>query len=680
VEQTDLAPGQIVSERYRIIQKLGQGGMGVVYQAEQIFLKRHYALKMLRKGMVTETAWRRFQKEAKMASLLDHPGLVKVQDFGFIDQSEEEPFFAMDYVEGLTLQDILRRGPLAPNLVLVIFQQLSAALAHAHARNVIHRDIKPSNIIVAGTPDDESSIVVKILDFGIAKVATGEDAESIALTRTGEIFGTPYYMSPEQCMGLACDDRSDMYGVGCVMYEALTGVPPCVGDTALQTMMRHQTDKPLSLKEATLGRTFPPGMEEVVARLLEKDPRARYSSLFDLHDDLKRIKSGEKILAAGESVSVEAAAADRDRWKRRSYTLAVLASIVVCSIGAFFVGRFIAPEPPAKESKPPERQPRELAADSADALFSANEDASGGYFSAPVKGTNLRVFHFPEKPIGRIKLCGDAKLLRYDCKSASYVKPNPPDASGELLVQDFTPLGIDTGFRDISILERFRPDDLSYLNIAYHSLQKGSNPMNHIVHLTSLNYLNMEQNKGALDDSAIDQINQLPNLTQLFVKATGITPTGVARLKRLRQLSALSMSGPDGTQVLEKMTGSQAANILLLESCGLGSRALEIIGTMPNLNRLELSTNDQINDEDIKHLLALKKLRWLEVRNCSRITPQALAQLGGLPLTELVLSDRQYGDRTDAAVRYLQGVYGQGVVQTIDNAAPQLKKVVREMP
>src|SRR6202044_3145197 len=130
------------------------------------------------------------------------------------------------------------------------------------------------------------------------------------------------YMSPEQCRGLSLDDRSDMYSVGCVLYEALTGLPPFSGESALTTMMKHQAEKPISLREASLGKTFPPGMEEVVAKLLEKEPRARYNSLFDVEEDLKRIKLGQQVRLGGTSPSAQTAAFGREAAQRRYHVVA----------------------------------------------------------------------------------------------------------------------------------------------------------------------------------------------------------------------------------------------------------------------------------------------------------------------------------------------------------------------
>ncbi|HEY9714293.1 MAG TPA: serine/threonine-protein kinase, partial [Chroococcales cyanobacterium] len=251
-----LQPGQLVAGRYRVIAPIGQGGMGAVYRVEQVFLRQQFALKTISGAGVSDSVWRRFEKEAKAAALLDHPNLVKVRDFGL----EDVPFFVMDLVEGETLSALIKANQAAPGsrlsqaAILEIFAQVSRALGYAHSRGVIHRDIKPSNIIVANSADAKS-LKVKVVDFGIAKLVSAEALESMALTRTGEVFGTPFYMSPEQCLGGAIDHRADIYSVGCVLFEALTGLPPFMGDGALTTIMKQQSEAAPTLREASLGRS-----------------------------------------------------------------------------------------------------------------------------------------------------------------------------------------------------------------------------------------------------------------------------------------------------------------------------------------------------------------------------------------------------------------------------------------
>ncbi len=183
----------------------------------------------------------------------------------------------MDFVDGTTVADEVQRlGRLPVKRCLRIFIQVAFAIAYAHENGVIHRDLKSSNIMVVKGEGDEE--LVKIVDFGIAKLTGADEFNQQTLTKTGEIFGSPLFMSPEQCMGLSVDLRSDLYSLGCMLYEALTGAPPFIGESALATMMKHQSEPPLSLKEASMGIDFPKELERIVAKLLEKDPNNRYQN------------------------------------------------------------------------------------------------------------------------------------------------------------------------------------------------------------------------------------------------------------------------------------------------------------------------------------------------------------------------------------------------------------------
>jgi tRNA A-37 threonylcarbamoyl transferase component Bud32 len=292
---------QVVGGRYEVISRLGEGGMGQVYLVNQIFLKKEFALKSIDKRLISDIAIRRFQQEARTAFSLDHPSIIAVNDFGVLD--DQTPFLVMEVLKGETLGERLKRtGCLTLEEAIPIFVQVCFGLAYAHECGVVHRDIKPNNImLLAGMPlGAEGS--VKILDFGIAKFTAHEGGEMQALTRTGEIFGSPLYMSPEQCTGAGVDHRADIYSLGCVFYEALTGAPPCVAESALATMMKHQTEQALTLKEASLGADFPKAIEDIVAKMLAKSPDDRYQNLGSVAHDLGALRRGEPISATAQSI------------------------------------------------------------------------------------------------------------------------------------------------------------------------------------------------------------------------------------------------------------------------------------------------------------------------------------------------------------------------------------------
>jgi serine/threonine protein kinase len=289
---TDFEAGTIISGQYCVEMKLGDGGMGTVYRCRDLVLGRTVALKFLHPHLVLTSKWlMRFQQEAKAIGRLEHPNIIKINHF---ETDEDCPFIVMDYIKGESLSEIIsKEGALDTQRSLKILTQVADALAHAHKHNVIHRDLKPSNIIILqGTGD-----VVKILDFGIAKIEETQSAPN--LTQTGEIFGSPAYMSPEQCIGKNIDARSDQYSLGCVLYECLTGSPPFVSTSAMEVMMHHISDAPQSLKQVSLGRDFSKDLEKVVGKLLAKDPNERFESMTAACDAKAKTANSVRGIAIG---------------------------------------------------------------------------------------------------------------------------------------------------------------------------------------------------------------------------------------------------------------------------------------------------------------------------------------------------------------------------------------------
>ncbi len=285
--------GQVVGGRYRVLSLLGKGGMGIVYRVEQIFLGKELALKTIDKALMSDITIRRFQAEARAAFAVDHPNIISVNDFGLLD--DQTPFLVMEIVQGETLGAILKNRTLSVEEAIPFFIQVCFGLAHAHENGVVHRDIKPNNLMVLTQMPFGTEGSVKILDFGIAKLTQHEGGEIQALTKTGEIFGSPLYMSPEQCSGGKVDHRSDIYSLGCVLFEALTGTTPFFGESALSTMMMHQSGSVPSLKEASLGKDFPAELDRVIQAMLAKQPDNRYQNLGKAAHDLAAIKRGETL-------------------------------------------------------------------------------------------------------------------------------------------------------------------------------------------------------------------------------------------------------------------------------------------------------------------------------------------------------------------------------------------------
>ena len=285
----ELPAGRIIAERYRVVEELGRGGMGVVYRVEQIALGRDMALKTIDGHEIKDATWRRFQQEAKASSLLDHPNLISVHDSGMIDG--RHPYFVMDLVQGTTLAKLVEeKGPLSVEEALPIFIQVCFGLAYAHDLGIVHRDLKPSNIMLTKNVHGEER--AKILDFGVAKVIRQDAAKDSALTQTGEIFGSPLYMSPEQCQGTPVEHSSDIYSLGCVMYECLTGSPPIRGATIYDTIRRQVSEMPLRFQQVRPKLGGLDRLEAIVFKCLAKDPEKRYSTMSDLRKDLIALRGG----------------------------------------------------------------------------------------------------------------------------------------------------------------------------------------------------------------------------------------------------------------------------------------------------------------------------------------------------------------------------------------------------
>lgn len=284
LEEDLLAVGTVLGDRYEILSVIGSGGMGIVYKARHQLMDRLVAVKMLNQETIAEEhLLTRFQQEAKTASMLSHPNIVAVFDYGVFDN---KPYLVMDYVEGRSLEDLIAEGPVPLNRYFSLFSQAADALSHAHQKGVVHRDIKPSNIMIEQNDLDPNC--VRVVDFGIAKLVRGKkDTGEQKITGGGEVLGSAPYMSPEQCMGQEIGIASDIYSLGCVMYEALSGQPPAQGKNTLDTIYKQINDEPLPLRTVRSDLNIPQSIEAVVMKALRKDPSRRFANMYELNAALE---------------------------------------------------------------------------------------------------------------------------------------------------------------------------------------------------------------------------------------------------------------------------------------------------------------------------------------------------------------------------------------------------------
>lgn len=278
--------GAVIDERFRVDEVIGRGGMGTVYKGVQLSITRDVAIKVLRAELSDrEVALERFFREAKVISGLSHPNVVRLIDFGQ-DRNHDILYLVMELVPGYNLAEIIRHGRLRMSVALDVLYQCCGALTEPHAAGVIHRDLKPDNILLV--PMSDGTVQAKVLDFGIARALE----QNTQITATGMICGTPAYMAPEQAQNEELDARTDLYALGVIFYEALSGWPPFSGTSSLQIMLKHIQEQPIPLRELLPPATLASELEELTYQLMTKEREARPESaraVRDIIDELKKV-------------------------------------------------------------------------------------------------------------------------------------------------------------------------------------------------------------------------------------------------------------------------------------------------------------------------------------------------------------------------------------------------------
>ncbi|MBS1954234.1 MAG: protein kinase [Cyanobacteria bacterium SZAS-4] len=652
-QRQSFLPGQIIDTRFRVIRELGRGGTGTVYQVEQILLKKEFAMKILDPIQVTGESWRRFQKEAQAAGRLDHPGFVKVYDFGLIDN--QTPYFTMDFVSGDTLAERLRKeGPMSVTTALPLFIQLCFALDHAHSQGVIHRDLKPSNISsISATANADAQ--VKILDFGIAKLV-GVDTTN--LTQVGSVFGTPFYMSPEQCLGQPVDHRSDIYSLGCVFFELLTGAPPFTTENALTLMMQHQSDKPPSLKEASMGGQFPAALEALIQKMLAKNPSERYQRLVDTANDLIDLQQGN-----APSVNIaKKIREDSSSGTKKLLLVGVFGLAITAIAGAtfYFVQAKNKPEPEPITHKAVTKDVHDMGSlrsleDETVQQFDKNmnvdySDVDDKYFSSDVKrdGMPFRLFKFSKKSsIGDITYTDlNGKMHDEPAKGEVYVPKFPVQPS-------IINMAIDWKMCKTSpqLLKKFRPDEIGYLRFKDDDYRKTI--ANDDIFDDTLSFVDDLQGIYAIDlpspvtDNSVEHLAKLSHLLFLGANRTQITGDALKKAPFLRQLRGLKISMVKNARaVLPKLKQSQVLTSLKLVADNIQDSDLKILTDCSSLEELALRDNPKTTDVGLTYLIGLPKLKRISLDGCA-ITPRATKTLQKMNVKELICLDVSHWSKAD---------------------------------
>lgn len=350
--------GRILAEKYLVVKSVGSGGMGTVYLAKHELMNRRVAIKMLRAQYVQdEGSVKRFQLEARALGKLEHNHIINTHDHGYTVHGQ--PYIVMEFLQGRSLaEEVKEHKGLPVGRTIDIFDQVCDALDYAHKKGVLHRDLKPGNIMLL--TDKEKADYVKVVDFGVAKLmdVSGEEAQS--LTQQGEVCGSPVYMSPEQCLGQDLDRRADVYSMGVVIFETLTGKLPLLGKNMMETMGKHIHEEPPSFQQVRPDLYIPERLEKVVRKALSKKPEDRHQTMAQLREDLLAADPRPKAQSSASTnldlrAKISSVALPSDETPKSTPVAAIVAGVAVAVVvlcGGGFLA-FNAMQKPVASPSPP---------------------------------------------------------------------------------------------------------------------------------------------------------------------------------------------------------------------------------------------------------------------------------------------------------------------------------------
>ncbi len=569
--QTDRLPvGTLVDGTYKVMSAVGKGGMGAVYRVEHIYMQKQYAMKVLNLRVSTESNAIRFHMEAKLLGSLQHPNIVRAYNIGLLENGD--PYYIMDLLDGESLlKHVNAQGPLALPDTVQLMLPICGALQYAHEKGVVHRDLKPENIILSFS--DEGETIPLLIDFGIARLI--ESADGFDITRTGEVFGTPYYMSPEQCQGQQADRGSDIYSLGCVLFFALTGRAPFLSDSGVSIMLQHKSATPPSIKEASGINQFPESIEAVVRKCLAKEPSRRYQSCDELEQDLMHVleESESQGSVSDRPMHVVPPAVLPQPGDLKPAPYLVLAAAVVVVFAGLTITWFCLQGSNQSRGKGINAATQNQAAkynsykeagtigivERQLSKHPTKLDIEGGQFLDPQE---LKILsRYPQ--VAEIRLPG----ATVDDDDLVYINP----AAVATLDLDYTRVKT---LRCLAAMKNLSELDLSGTDISDQSLQN----ITGLSHLTSLSI--QDTNVG---DKGAEYLCRIKSLQSLSVRNTHISPEYVARLRRA--LPTCIMQLPNGLSIIP---GSKPARADALETARLKADA----STNPSPNNSAHAAND----------------------------------------------------------------------------------------
>ncbi len=617
--QTDELPSDdlVAGAPYHFVGVTGSGGAATVYKAVHQKLNRPVAVKILHDDVGGKKAARDFEREAKSASKLQHPNLLTVQDFGVM--SDGRQYLVTEWVDGLTLAEYLsKKGRVPVPVARELFSQVLDGLTHAHNRNVVHRDIKPSNIML--THNSGGGWSIKIIDFGTAK----EIERDGATTRAGDLACSPSYMSPEHANGDPVDHRSDLYSVGCSLFEALTGRPPFIGKT-LSVVMQHQLEAPPTLEEASGGSTYPASIEAVVQQLLQKNPQHRFQTAHEAKLALTGRVPVHSINADNAKNTAEPGEMRRAKLNQRAALVGAICALVVCLCGAFYVY-------PALFSHSNVNATGESTATQKLAVKPIQLYERANITDNSWRNNSLDWFKIPEgvalSKLPAIEVSGLILKRHVDDADWMDIARIKRLRSIHLVNQTFSPSSIDA-LKQLTHLESMVLVDCSISNGMFGQLKSLPN-FNRIIinncevaeqdvldisELSNINYLNLSDSKVVSTEKCMTAIGRMTLLRWLIVSHCDVTDNGLLQLCKLPRLESLTVELSNLSENAFKVPRWKKLKILNISfTKSITDVTIEQIAANTKLHNLNLQGDVGVTDKCIPHLT---KMQYLSVVDLS---------------------------------------------------------------
>jgi serine/threonine protein kinase len=596
--------------RYKPLSLLGSGGFGTVYRCHDRVLNKTIALKVMRH--LTPQQLVSFQYEAKAASRLNHPNIVQVYDFGATESGT--PFMTMEFVNGVSLEQwLVNDGTLTVSQAVSVFRKVCNALAHAHRSGVLHRDIKSSNLLLVTDASDE--LEVKLIDFGAALLQSLEGQNLHA--RGSTIAGSPNYMPPDQFLGKQYDERSDVYAVGCSLFEALTGRTPFDEEETLETIRKQACLKPPKLSDINPLFVFSSELEEIVAKCLSKDPESRFQSMEELDEALSKLIEEDELLLPDPNpapASVFASSAESGVSKAPPVVLIVMTVLILAStfVGwTAFVKTTGLAETKVKQAPIPDTQAS--VSDTASVIIEADKPRFVKMMIGDLPGLVARGSMADEDMV--------ALKGRTDYKSLALARE---EITGKGLVYIDAPI-IRLSLNHTLLCDQYLPLLKKHKYLESLELEHNNVTDRGLVHLTQIPSLqSLSIGNDRITDSGINSLVHIKYLWRLkLVDAQRVTKVGLQRLSGAPRLEQLGLKGIDlklhGLSWLPKLSGLRE---LYLEDCRIDDKLLESLATL-RLEKVNLVGNKEINNSGLEKLGHMNRLRVLEIQDSPSVTPEA---------------------------------------------------------